>query len=188
MKMKTIIAMAATLSAFSAFAADEVPAQTTVVGTVVVVPQSVLDIHIKACPEYAEREADGWVQKESYTLPKSEYASKASTLYVLGCEMYAYNSLVKAYIVNDYETKIVSVAEVSSNGSIFATTDLMGAGFDAATNTLGTFSKGRGIGDCGQAATYGFDAREERFYLVEARIKDSCDGEIEAEWPIVYKK
>lgn len=182
MKMKTMLAMAITLSTFSAFAADEVPAQTTVV-----VPQSVLALHLKACPEYAEREAEGWVQKEAYTLPKSEYSS-APTLYVLGCEMYAYNSLVKAYIVDAYETKVVSVAEVSTDGSIFATSDLMGAGFDAATNTLGTFSKGRGIGDCGQTATYGYSAREQRFYLLEARVKDSCDGEVEAEWPIVYKK
>ncbi len=188
MKMKSIIAIAATLSAFSVFAADEVPAQTTIVEPVVVVPQSVLDLHNKACPEYAEREADGWVQKESFILPKSEYAKNAPTLYVLGCEMYAYNSLVKAYIVDDYETKLVSVAEVSPDGSIFATSDLMGAGFDAATNTLGTFSKGRGIGDCGQAATYGYATNEQRFYLLEARVKDSCDGEIEAEWPIVYKK
>lgn len=187
MKMKTIIAIAATLSAFSAVALAEVPTQTTVVEPVVVVPQSVLDIHNKACPEYAEREASGWVQKDAYKLPKSEYAKNAPTLYVLSCEMYAYNSLEKAYIVDDYETKQVSVAEVATDGSIFATNDLMGAGFDAATNTLGTFVKGRGIGDCGATATYGYSAYEQKFYLMEARVKDSCDGE-QTDWPVVYKK
>ena len=101
--------------------------------------------------------------------------------------MYAYNSLEKAYIVNDYETKQVSVAEVSTDGSIFATNDLMGAGFDAATNTLGTFVKGRGMGDCGATATYGYNVNEQKFYLMEARVKDACDGE-ETDWPVVYKK
>lgn len=178
MKIKTILAMALALSTMSVFAAEEV----------VVVPQSVLDIHTKACPEYAEREASGYVQKEAFQLPKSEYSSKGPTLYLLSCEMYAYNSLEKAYIVDDYSTTLVSVAEVSPTGSIFATNDLMGAGFDAATNTLGTFSKGRGVGDCGQSAIYTYDVREQKFALTEARNKQECDGDFDAEWPIVYKK
>ncbi len=182
MKMKTILALALTLSATTLFA-SEVPAEKEVV-----LPQSVLDLHTKACPSFVERETtDFKAYREEHQLPKSEYASVGATLYVVNCEMFAYNSLEKAYIVDAYETKMVSVAEVAVDGSIYATSDLMGAGFDPATNTLYTFSKGRGIGDCGSSASYLFSPYETKFALQEVRIKDTCDGE-DTEWPVVFKK
>ncbi len=172
MKMKSLMALALTMTAFSAFAAIEIP-------------KDVLDRHTTACPEFAENE---YLQREAYTLPGSEYSKASRTLYVLGCEMYAYNSLEKAYIVSPYETVNVSVADVSFDGSITATSDLMGAGFDPETLTLGTFQKGRGIGDCGSASTYKYDARLEKFVLIEARVKEECNGDVESDWPLVYKK
>lgn len=172
MKLKSLMALAFTMTAFSAFAAIEIP-------------KEVLDRHTAVCPEFTQNE---YLQREAYTLPGTEYSKQARTLYVLGCEMYAYNSLEKAYIVTPYETLNVSVADVGADGSITATSDLMGAGFDPETLTLGTFQKGRGIGDCGSAATYKYEATLEKFVLVEARVKDACDGEVESEWPLVYKK
>ncbi|MBC7429752.1 MAG: DUF1176 domain-containing protein [Bacteriovorax sp.] len=179
MKMKSFLAMALIISAFSVMAV-ETPAPA------LVIPQAVLDLHTKMCPEY--KTADGeYLQKVAFKLPGTEYAAEGSTLYILGCEMYAYNSLEKAYIVNSYETKTVSIAEVLTDGSIVATNDLMGSGFDPSNNTLGTFQKGRGMGDCGSSATYIYNAYETRFVLIEARVKENCDGEV-TEWPVVYKK
>lgn len=172
MKMKSLMALALTMTAFSAFAGIEIP-------------KDILERHTAACPEFASNE---YLQREAYQLPGTEYAPKGATLYVLGCEMYAYNSLEKAYIATSYETINVAIPEVLADGSIVATTDLMGAGYDAGTQTLGTFQKGRGIGDCGSSALYKYSAENTRFVLVEARYKDSCDGEVESEWPIVYKK
>lgn len=174
MKTKFVFALMLTISALSAFAAD------------ITIPKEVLDRHTAACPEFATTE---WMQREVYKLPGTEYAPAGKTLYVLGCEMYAYNSLEKAYIVSPSgEVTDVIVADVSADGSIMATADLMGAGYESETQTLGTFQKGRGIGDCGSSATYKYDPRNEKFVLLEARVKDSCDGEIETDWPIVYKK
>lgn len=178
MKMKTILAIALTFSTVTAFADEASP--------VLSIPQSVLDLHITACPEFTKEEGK-WLQRESYKLPKGEYSSEGPTLYVLGCEMFAYNSLEKAYLVDAYSTTLVSVAEVMTDGSIVATSDLMGAGFNPADNTLGTFQKGRGMADCGSSASYEYKPEYSKFVLIEARIKDSCDGE-ETDWPIVYKK
>jgi hypothetical protein len=63
----------------------------------------------------------------------------------------------------------------------------MGGGFDPETNLLGTFQKGRGVGDCGSAAEYKYNPENQNFVLIEARLKDTCDGE-DSDWPIVYKK
>ena len=179
MKIKTIFAITLALSVSGLFAAEKE----------VVLPQSVLDLHTKACPEFVERETTDYkAYKEEFKLPKSQDSKVGPTLYIVGCEMYAYNSLEKAYIVDAYETKMVSVAEVIADGSIFATSDLMGAGFNPENNTLSTFSKGRGLGDCGQSATYTYNAEYSKFALTEARDKQECDGEYDAEWPVVYKK
>lgn len=170
MKMKTLFALAMTLTATGAFANS------------MELPKGLIEKHVAACPDFLERELYTDIQ----TLPSTD-ASKQNTLYVMGCEMYAYNSLEKAYIVNEAGliTDVV-VADIGVDG-IRVTSDLMGAGYDAATQTLGTFQKGRGMADCGSSSTYKFDAYDAKFVLIEARLKDNCDGE-ETEWPVVYKK
>jgi hypothetical protein len=82
----------------------------------------------------------------------------------------------------------VAVAEVVTDRSITATSDLMGTAFDQASLMLSTFSKGRGIGDCGTSAVYKYDANSEKFVLLEARLKEQCDGDSESDWPVVYSK
>ena len=178
MKMKSLMALALTLSTISVFASEVEISK---------IPADILARHKAACPEFATEDGK-YLQRERYKLPGSEYSPEPRTLYVLGCEMYAYNSSERAYIETPYEAIDVSIAEVLGDGSIVATNNLMGAGFDEATQTLGTFQKGRGIGDCGSAASYKYSPENEKFVLVEARVKDSCDGEVESEWPIVYKK
>lgn len=152
------------------------------------IPQALLDRHSAVCPEFAS-ERGKFMTRQVETLPTSEYSPYPNTLYVLGCELYAYNSLERAYLVNFYgEITNVAIAEVSADRSISASIDLMGAGYDPASLTLGTFQKGRGVGDCGSSATYQYDLRSEKFILLEARIKEVCDGDIEAQWPVVYSK
>lgn len=178
--MKTLILLSLSLTMFNVFATDV---------KIEDIPKSVLDRHVLACAEFNSERGE-WLSKEVFELPKGEYTgtSAPNKLYVLGCEMYAYNSMARAYILNSYgEVNDVSVAEFNSDGSIGATTSLMGAGYTPEDQTLGTFSKGRGIGDCGAAATYKYNANSERFVLVEQRLKEECDGE-ETDWPVIFPK
>jgi hypothetical protein len=51
---------------------------------------------------------------------------------------------------------------------------LTNAEFDPATATLSEYAKGRGLGDCGVSADYGWDG--ERFRLLEQRAMSECRG------------
>ncbi len=164
------------LLTFSAFAEEKPP----------VLPEHLVAHHTAVCPDFGS--SDGkWFLRAVYTLPQSPYSKQINTLYVLGCEMYAYNSQERAYIVDPGGAITdVWVAEIDFKGNFTATNSLMGADYDPASQSLYTFQKGRGIGDCGSASTYAYSAEEEKFILKEARVKDHCDGDIEADWPVVY--
>ncbi|MFA6237586.1 MAG: DUF1176 domain-containing protein [Bacteriovorax sp.] len=152
------------------------------------IPAKLLARHTAICPEF-NTERGKYYMKGEYALPKSKYSKETKTLYILGCEMYAYNSLEKAYILDAKDNITdVYVAVIDHIRSITATADLMGAGYDEETFMLYTFQKGRGIGDCGSASTYLYNPEEEKFILMEARLKNNCDGDIEADWPVIYSK
>ena len=79
------------------------------------------------------------------------------------------------------------MALVSPKGEITSTLALMGSSFDMKTKILTTYSKSRGIGDCGASATYKLDKSSLQFVLLEARVKEKCDGNTNP-WPVTYKK
>lgn len=152
------------------------------------IPQRLLEHHLGMCPDFGTDVGKNFA-RDVYTLPKSQYSPSIKTLYVLGCEMYAYNSLEKAYILDEQGAITdVLVAEVDEHGSFTATSDLMGSGYDDNAKTLGTFQLGRGIGDCGASSLYKYSPDDEKFVLIQARIKNNCDGNVESEWPVVYSK
>lgn len=149
-------------------------------------PQKLKERHVAACPEFGSEDGR-WFQRSVSVLPQSEHSQQINTLYVLGCEVYAYNSLDRAYIISDDGTITdVWVTEIDHEGNLSATQDLMGAGYDEETQHLYTFVKGRGIGDCGAAASYKYSALDQKFFLKEARIKNACDGDMDSDWPVVY--
>lgn len=66
---------------------------------------------------------------------------------------------------------------------------LLGAFIDPTSQEITTHQKGRGLGDCGNASVYKWTNQMGGFfYLIEARSKEICDGDIEAPWPIIFKK
>jgi hypothetical protein len=152
------------------------------------IPKTVLDRHIANCPSF-NSERGQYLSKESFALPLQESSQSTRTLYVLGCEHYAYNTMEKAYIVDSYgDISNVALPEVGADGSITATSDLMGTSFDLKSLMFSTFSKGRGMGDCGNYGRYKYDINSEKFILLEARLKENCDGDVESDWPVVYSK
>ena len=169
MKFKSILSVSLALATFSAFGVEEIP-------------KKLLDRHNLACPQFSSSRTQDILMKEIYPLPSGK-------LYILGCELYAYNSMEKAYIVDSYgEITNVAVTEVLSDRSLVSTDDLMGANYDQAHLALSTYSKGRGIGDCGSSSTYQYDKNSNKFVLLEARLKVECDGDSGTDWPVVYSK
>jgi hypothetical protein len=59
------------------------------------------------------------------------------------------------------------------------------AGFDATTQTLSTFNKGRGIGDCGSASDWVWDGQA--FRMIGSKAMPDCHGVGESDWPTVYR-
>jgi hypothetical protein len=169
MKLKFFISIALTFSAISVMSAE------------VKIPKNILESHRKSCPQFAKNPND--MIQEEYKLP-------GATLYLLGCTNQAYNTSEKGYFqysLGEVEVNPVAVAEFLENGSIRATTDLVGSSFDPSTLSLGTYGKSRSLGDCGSSATYKFDSTYKEFLLVEQRLKEECDGQYN-DWPIIFKK
>lgn len=65
-----------------------------------------------------------------------------------------------------------------------ASTQLVNYGFDAETQQVSSFSKGRGLGDCGTSGLWQWDGFA--FRLVEFRAKEDCDGGDPGDFPLVY--
>lgn len=63
--------------------------------------------------------------------------------------------------------------------------ELINAGFDRSTMTLSTFSKGRGIGDCGSAEDWLWDGQTFRLALL--RAMPHCKGITDNDWPVLYR-
>jgi len=59
------------------------------------------------------------------------------------------------------------------------------AGFDAETQTLSTFNKGRGLGDCGSTGEWVWDG--EAFRMILSKAMPECRGIGESDWPVLYR-
>lgn len=167
--MKKLLALMLCTLSFMSFANSDVAVES--------IPEKVQAINKAACSDLDESMAYNEVLDVGY----------GKKIYLMTCETYAYNSMSRAYLVNSLgEVISLSVVEIGMDGQMYATNNLMGASLDIATKSLNTFSKGRGVGDCGQTATYAYDSDVETFVLKEYRLKTTCDGEVDEEWPIVY--
>lgn len=51
--------------------------------------------------------------------------------------------------------------------------------------TLGSFNKGRGLGDCGDAADWAFDGKA--FQPLAYSYMDQCRGVMQEDWPVLYQ-
>ena len=59
------------------------------------------------------------------------------------------------------------------------------AGFDEETQTLSTFDKGRGIGDCGSASDWAWDGQA--FRMIQSKSMPECHGLLQDDWPVLYR-
>ena len=115
----------------------------------------------------------------------------ASTpIWFLPCWGAAYNFGWKAYVERfEGEYALQSFAEFTPKTGWTATTHLVNYRWDPATRSINTFSKARGMGDCGASGEWQWDAYS--FRLIEYRSKAECDDIIDEdapmnEFPLVY--
>lgn len=58
-------------------------------------------------------------------------------------------------------------------------------GYDPDTRTIGAFSKGRGLGDCGVASTWTWTGRA--FVLTREAVMEDCEGILSDAWPTTWR-
>ena len=111
------------------------------------------------------------------------------TLFILPCWSAAYNFGWKVFVeIWEGEYAQMSFAEFYPHTGWTASNVLVNYWYDPATAELGSFSKGRGLGDCGSAGTWVW--QEYQFILRSFAYDGTCDSddsdaELEA-FPIVY--
>lgn len=113
-------------------------------------------------------------------------------LYLVPCIMGAYQGSSRAYILQhgNTVTEVTVLAYDELAKAIVGSLELGEVQYDSKTAILSTFTKSRGLGDCGQSSVskimvdqYGSVTVK----TVEVRAKDKCDGKY-GKWPIVFKQ
>ncbi len=105
-----------------------------------------------------------------------------ATLVLIPCGAGAYNFSSVPYVVRGGKAQVAAF-DSSPGFTGDGPPMLVNAGFDAKTGELGSYAKGRGIGDCGSAETYVWDGT--RFRLTEARGMGECRGS--TNWLAVWR-
>ena len=104
-------------------------------------------------------------------------------LVILGCQLYAYQASFMVFITTRDGPATPFRPRLPLEDH--PTTLLLEAGFDPATGTLSSTSKGRGLADCGSAADWIWSAGA--FRLLQLSWLEACGSAQAGDWPIVYR-
>lgn len=107
------------------------------------------------------------------------------TLALLPCGSGAYNFSSVPYVMSAGGDPVVARFDYPPGETLAEElhATLVNATFDAKTGQLSSYSKGRGVGDCGASEAYVWDGA--RFRLVEARQMPECRGSVN--WLTLYR-
>lgn len=110
-------------------------------------------------------------------------------LFILPCWSAAYNFGWKVFVeVWEGEFELMAFPQYFPETGWTATTTLVNYWYDPATAELGSFSKARGLGDCGSSGTWAW--RDYGFILRSFAHKGSCDAVDDdyepGDFPLVY--
>jgi len=101
------------------------------------------------------------------------------------CSMAAYNEMNVFFVGDEHAHNLKRIALPEAAGSDQATEDEpMNVHFDPTTQTLASFSKGRGIGDCGEVDNWVWTGNG--FELISEDIMSECRGVISDDWPPLF--
>jgi len=110
-------------------------------------------------------------------------------LYIIPCFAGAYNIAYRLYVVRNRDVatmRALYFANYSRSLGWYGSDTLINVSYEPETEILRAFGKGRGLGDCGNAALYRWEDFD--FKMIEYRAWDRCDGSRPPErWPVIYK-
>lgn len=116
--------------------------------------------------------------------PLTGYAlGDGKTLVLLPCGAGAYNFSSVPFVVAGGKPVIARFDSPGGFSEGDGPPTLVNADWDAKTGKLGSFAKGRGLGDCGSAETYVWDGS--MFRLVEATQMGECRGSVN--WLTIWR-
>ncbi len=107
-------------------------------------------------------------------------------LYFIPCTAGAYNYAYKAYHGYDDYFSVIYFAQYDSNTGWSGTPFAVNPTYDAKSKILRTYTKGRGLGDCGDTGIWRWG--QYGMAMVEFRFKGVCDARGEPGiFPLVFK-
>jgi hypothetical protein len=111
--------------------------------------------------------------------------SPGVVLWAPECSMAAYNEMNVFFVGDEHGGHLKRIALPEAPGSDQATDDEpMNVHFDATTQTLASFSKGRGIGDCGEVDNWVWTGKA--FELISEDYMSECRGVAPEDWPPLF--
>jgi hypothetical protein len=101
------------------------------------------------------------------------------------CEAGAYNAVSVFFIGDEHGKGLRRISFPEPAGAAQAGEELLfNPGFDPKTQTLTTFSKARGIGDCGEAASWVWNGSS--FQVILDHVMPACRGVPPDDWPALF--
>jgi hypothetical protein len=101
------------------------------------------------------------------------------------CTSGAYNAVNVFFIGDEHAKDLKRIKFPEPPGAGQASDDEpFNAAFNPDTQTLSSFSKTRGIGDCGEEASWVWDGKA--FQLISDQVMDACRGVPSDDWPPLF--
>ena len=110
------------------------------------------------------------------------------TIYSLSCTAGAYNFGSRFWSVRNGDftgAEVLTFADTDGAGGWTGIDVIINPSFDWRKGELTSFSKSRGIGDCGSTGIWKWDGYT--FKLQEMRAEDTCNGKTADQWPVVFR-
>jgi len=99
------------------------------------------------------------------------------------CSRGAYNVIYSLFLTDEIGGDVKALQVPYADGE--RTAELMNIDFDAETQTLTNFDKGRGLGDCGALTSWVWTGKA--FALAHQTLMPDCQGVTSEYWPVSYR-
>lgn len=117
-----------------------------------------------------------------------DWLDAQTELYSVPCWSAAYNTIERYFTIAEGVVTPMLFADYGDTIGWTGTAEMINSEYDPASRELYSFSKARGLGDCGSTGLWRWQDR--MFRLIEYRFQGDCGGEDPADidkWPIIFK-